>query len=243
MAEAFELSFITRDTFGKVAARRLRAKENQIPGVIYGAHKAPQHIAIAENVINRALENEAFYSHILTLDISGEKQKAVLKKIQRDPGSRKIIHFDFLRVSATEKITMNVPLHFTGEDKAPGVTQEDGVVLHAMNEVEIRCLPGDLPEFIEVDISQLKLNESIHLSQLKLPKNVDILAFTHGDDIEEHDQTVVSIQMPKKELEEPVPEEAAEGEEEAVKGEAAGAEGEQQKAENEGNEAKKGDNR
>ena len=226
MANAFELSFATRNTFGKAATRRLRAKESKVPGVIYGAHQEPQHVMITENVINHALENEAFYSRILTIDISGEKQKAVLKKVQRDPGSRKIIHLDFLRVSATEKITMNIPLHFIGKEKAPGVLDEGGVMLHAMNEIGIRCLPADLPEFIEVDTSNLKLNESIYLSELKLPPNVEIVAFTHGGNVEEHDQIIVSIHIPKEEVE-PEIETVAEGEEGAETAKGEGEEGEQ----------------
>lgn len=193
MADIFELSAETRSEIGKGANRRLRQLASKVPGIIYGAGKQPTPISVSHNSLMNALKNEAFYSHILTLDVDGKSEKVVLKDLHRHPYKPQLIHVDFLRISATEKLYMNVPLHFKGEDVAPGVKIGGGVVSHLMNEIEIRCLPADLPEFIEVDVSNLELNASIHLSELKVPKGVEIVALSHG---KEHDQSVVSIHRP-----------------------------------------------
>lgn len=217
MSDDFTLNAQVRSETGKGFNRRLRRLENKLPGVIYGAGKDTTALTLDHNKVIKALENEAFYSSILTLDIGGTKEKAVIKDIQRHPAKAKVLHMDFLRVSATEKLTMRIPLHFIGADVAPGVKQQGGVVQHHMTDVEIRCLPADLPEFIAVDISELELDQSIHMSGLKLPKAVELV-----DSIEdtEHDHTVVSIHIPKVVVEEePVEEEveaAAEGEEAAA---------------------------
>lgn len=202
-SNSFEIVAEARSTFGKAAIRRLRRLEDKIPGVVYGAKQDPMSITMQHNKIKLALANEAFYSRILTLDVDGNKEKVVLKGVQRHPFEPKILHVDFFRISANEKLTMNIPLHFIGADKAPGV-KADGEVSHLMNEVEIRCLPADLPEFIEVDISNLNMNEAIHLSELKLPAGVEVLALTYGP---EHDQAVVNIHPPR--AEEEIPTEAA----------------------------------
>ncbi len=193
MADMFQLSAEVRSNHGKAASRRLRRTEERVPGVVYGAGKEPASISLSHNELNRALQNEAFYSHILTLAINGNQEKVVLKDLQRHPYKAQLIHIDFQRVSATEKLYMNVPLHFIGEDTAPGVKLEGGQVSHLMNDIEIRCLPADLPEYIEVDISKLGMDEAIHLSEIKLPKGVEIVALTQG---KEQDQSVVSIHRP-----------------------------------------------
>lgn len=213
MADAFEISVEKRNEFGKAAARRMRKQRQIIPAVIYGAHQEPEHVIISSKEISHALENEAFYSHILTLNVAGNHEKAVLKKVQRDPASRQVIHVDFLRINPKEKLIMQIPLHFKGEDVAPGAKDEGGVISHAITEVEIRCLPSDLPEYIEVDVSALKLNEAIHLSDLALPNGVELMAFAHGHK-EDHDQVVISIHVQHEEIEEEpeAVEAAAEGE-------------------------------
>lgn len=188
MADKFELSAEIRDQSGKGASRRLRRKADQFPAIIYGAGKAPKPIAIHHHHMLNALKNQAFYSHILTLSIAGTEEKVVLKSLQRHPSKPQILHADFLRISAKEKLTMQVPLHFTNEETAPGVKIDGGSISRLLNDVEIRCLPGDLPEFIEVDLSELKIDEAIHLSQLKLPKGVELTALLHHDD-----RSVVSI--------------------------------------------------
>lgn len=197
MSTVFELTAETRESFGTGASRRLRRLENRVPAILYGAGEAPQPLSIDHNQLLRALENEAFYSHILTINLNGEKQKAVLKDLQRHPYKARIVHLDLLRITAKEKITMSVPLHFKGETIAPGVKDDGGVLARLLNSVEVRCLPDALPEYIEIDVSRLGLDESIHLSQIPLPEGVELIALTHEDD-----RPVVNIHIPRAVAEE-----------------------------------------
>jgi large subunit ribosomal protein L25 len=203
MANQFELTAEVRSDLGKGASRRLRSTD-KVPAIMYGAGKPPIALTLNHNHVTKALENEAFYSHILTIEVSGEKQQAVLKDLQRHPFKPKITHMDFLRINPKEKLTMQIPLHFKGGENAPGV-KLGGIIMHLANSVEIRCLPADLPEYIDVDISQLGLDEPIHLSQLKLPKGTELTAFLHGH-AEEHDEGVVKIQLPRAAEETPTAE-------------------------------------
>jgi large subunit ribosomal protein L25 len=189
MANLFELSAEVRLNHGKAASRRFRRLNNKVPAIVYGANKEPLSILINHHHINNALKNQAFYSHILTLNINNNAEKVVLKALQRHPSKPQILHADFLRVSAHEKLHMNIPLHFINEENAYGVKIEGGVISHLMNEVEIRCLPADLPEFIDVDLTELRNDETIQLSQLKIPAGVEIVALLHDGD----DRAVVSI--------------------------------------------------
>jgi len=220
MATEFEIKAEVRTDAGKGASRRLR-HANKVPAVLYGAGKDSVSLTLQHDEISHALENEAFYSHILKLNIGKGSEKAVLKDLQRHPSKPRVMHVDFQRVSAKEKLHMNVPLHFLGEDVAPGVKLGGGIVSHQLAEVEITCLPKDLPEYLEVDLSAVELNEIVHLSDINLPEGVEMVALAH-----DHDLTVASIHMPRavKEEEEEV-EAAPEGEE------AAAAEGEEQPAE------------
>lgn len=213
MANLFNLTVASRNDFGKAAIRRSRRLEDTVPAIIYGGNEAPTPISLSHNLVIRALENEAFFSNILTLNIDGKKeQKVIVKDLQRHPGRPRILHMDFLRVDANVKLTMSVPLHFLNAEKAPGVL-EGGVVNHNMSELEIRCLPADLPEYIEIDLANLGLDEIIHLTQVKVPKNVEIMLLAHGDD-QAHDHAVASIHMPRV-SEEPEEEIQAEGKEAA----------------------------
>lgn len=187
--EQFQVNAQTRQDQGKGASRRLR-RAGQLPAIVYGAGKEPLPIAVRHSEMLRHLEHESFYSHILTLNLDGKTEQVVLKDLQRHPAKPLIMHADFMRVSDTEKITMHVPLHFLNEATCIGVKQEGGVVSHHLVEVEIRCLPKDLPEFIEVDLSHLHLGQMIHLSELRLPTGVEIPALAHGP---EHDLPVVAI--------------------------------------------------
>ncbi len=201
MANNFELKATNREVTGKAHARRLRRLEGLMPAILYGGDSEPKSIDLIHNDVVTALKNEAFYSHILTLDLDGKKEQVVLKDLQRHPVKQQIMHMDFLRVKATEAITMKVPLHFIGDDIAPG-TKAGGSVSHLLNEVEIKCLPKDLPEFISVDISKLELDQALHLSELVVPKTVEIIQLSHG---EENDLPVVNIHKVKvKAIEEPV---------------------------------------
>lgn len=190
MSTGFELVAETRADLGKAAVRRLR-KNNKVPAVIYGAGAEPVSISILHDKLLHSLENEAFFSHILSIDVDGKKEKAVLKDLQRHPSKPVVMHADFLRVDMAEKLRLHVPLHFLGEEIAPGA-KSGGVVTHHLVDVEVECLPGALPEYIEVDISTLELGHSLHLSDIQLPEGVEIPLLAQGED---HDTQVVSIQV------------------------------------------------
>ena len=203
MSTGFELTAVSRTDLGKGATRRLR-KENKVPAVVYGAGSEPVSITLGHNELLHSTENEAFFSHILSLEIDGKKENVVIKDLQRHPSRAILMHADFLRINLNEKLKVNVPIHFIGEDVAPGV-KLGGVVTHDLVDVEVECLPKNLPEFIEVDISELELGESIHLSNLTAPKGTELVALTHGD------LQVVSIQANRAALleDEDAPEAAA----------------------------------
>jgi large subunit ribosomal protein L25 len=208
----FELEAEVRLDIGKGASRRLR-HTNKVPAVIYGAGQKPVSLTLDHNKVVHALSHEAFYSHILTLKVDKKAEQVILKDIQRDPAHPRVNHIDFQRVRADQKLYMNVPLHFVGDDKAPGVN-EGGVVYHAITDIEVSCLPANLPEFLEVDTSKMQLDETLHLSNITLPKGVELVAFSHG--VEGHDLPVV-IHKPRI-IEDEVDIEAAE---EGAEGEAA----------------------
>jgi len=192
MASSFELNAEIRQDKGKGASRRLR-RDNKIPGVLYGGGQEAVSLTLQHNTLVHNLENEAFYSHILTVNVDGKAEKAVLKDLQRHPYKPMLIHVDLLRVNENEKLRMHVPVHFIGEDVSVGV-KAGGAISHLANDVEILCLPKDLPEFIEADMTNVGLEETLHLSDLKLPAGVELVALTHGDD---HDLSVAAIHMPK----------------------------------------------
>jgi large subunit ribosomal protein L25 len=202
MSNQFTIDAEVRAEQGKGASRRLR-REGKVPAILYGGHKEPLMLAVRSLEIEHKLRNEAFYSHILTLNIAGKEESAVLKDLQRHPARSVVTHMDLQRVLADEEIRMHVPLHFKGEEIAPGVKQDAGVIQHHLVDVEVLCLPKHLPEFIEVDVSALGLNETIHLSQLTPGEGVTLVALQHGDD-----QSVVSVTIPKV-VEEEAPAEAA----------------------------------
>ena len=205
MSESFEVNAESRSDQGKGASRRLR-REGKIPGVIYGAGKDPLAISLDHNEMVHHLENEAFYSHILDVNLDGKPEQAILKDMQRHPAKPIIMHVDFLRVDAKQKLRVNVPIHFINEDKAPGV-QEGGLVTHSMTEVAVLCLPKDLPEYIEADLSALEMDATFHMSDMKVPEGVELVELAHG---EGHDQTVAAIHMPRAAKEEEVVAEAGE---------------------------------
>ncbi|MFN4291665.1 MAG: 50S ribosomal protein L25/general stress protein Ctc [Permianibacter sp.] len=179
MAVTFELDAQKRDDQGKGASRRLR-RADSVPAVIYGAGKPAQSITLNHNKVILALEHEAFYSHILTIKIDGVAEQAILKAVQRHPYKPKVQHLDFLRVNASEKLHTKVPVHFVNEAGSPAA-KAGGLIHHDLTELEITCLPKDLPEFIEVDLAGLQLNQIIHLADLKLPAGVTLVALQHGD--------------------------------------------------------------
>jgi large subunit ribosomal protein L25 len=196
--ESFVVNAELRNDQGKGASRRLR-RTGKVPAIIYGGKDNPQQIAVAQHEMAKHLETEAFYSHILTLKYDGKEQQAVLKDIQRHPAGPQFMHFDFQRVFADQAIRMDVPLHFVGGEKSPGVKTGGGVVEHHLMQVEVECLPKHLPEFIEVDLSKMELNDAIHLSHLKLPEGVALVELRHGKD-----PSVAAVHVPRV-IEEEVP--------------------------------------
>ncbi len=197
MKDIFVVEAQQRTDAGKGASRRLR-HEGLVPGVVYGAHKEPAMISMVHNQIMQRLEHEAFYSHILTLKIDGKSEQVILKDLQRHPARPIIMHADFLRVSAKEKLKTNVPLHFVGEEDAKGV-KEGGVVSHLLTEVEVSCLPADLPEYIEVSVAGLDIGEAVMLSEVVVPEGVELPVLSQDDFT---DVQVVSIHAPQVEAEE-----------------------------------------
>ena len=191
MNESFVVNAELRTDQGKGASRRLR-RTGKVPAILYGGKDQPLSLALNHNEMRKHLETEAFYSHILTLKIDGQEQQAVLKDIQRHPAQPLLMHFDFQRIFADQAIRMEVPLHFVGAETCPGVKVGGGIIEHHVMQVEIECLPKDLPEFIEVDMSKLELNQSVHLSQLTLPAGVELVELKHGND-----PSVAAVHMPR----------------------------------------------
>jgi large subunit ribosomal protein L25 len=196
MKTSFELVAEFRETQGKGASRRLR-HEGKVPAILYGGHADARALTLSHQKLLIMLDNERFYSTILSLKVGDQTQAAILKDVQRHPFKNAIVHIDFQRVEENEKIRISIPLHFTGAAVSPGVKTQGGIVSHMRNETEVSCLPKDLPEFIEVDISGLSLNESIHLSQLKVPAGVTLV------DLVKDDAAVVAIHSPRAEEPEP----------------------------------------
>jgi large subunit ribosomal protein L25 len=175
----FELNAEPRETTGTSASRRLR-NAGKIPTIMYGAGKDPVMLSLDHNAIFRNLQNEAFYTSILTVNLGGQKEQAVLRDMHMHPVKARIDHIDLQRISATEKLHMRVPLHFVGTDVAPGVKLKGGIVSHLMNEVDVTCLPHQLPEHLVVDMSNCDLGDSIHLTDIPLPEGVAISSLAHG---------------------------------------------------------------
>jgi large subunit ribosomal protein L25 len=221
MKNIYEVAADLRTDSGKGASRRLR-HAGKVPAIMYGGGDAPTSIELDHNKFIRHLAEESFYAHILTVVVDGKKSKVILKDLQRHPTSDvRIMHADFLRINENEKLTITIQLHFMGEEDAPGVKLEGGVFSHLSNDIEIICLPGDLPEYIEVDASEMVLGDSVHFTDLKMPEGVEIVALTHGDHGEEleegarysFDQAVLSLHLPVVVVEEEEEVEAVEGEE------------------------------
>ena len=188
----------SRAVEGKGASRRLR-RAGQVPAIVYGAKADPQNVQLEHNALWLASQHEWFYSSILNLELDGASQKVLLRDMQRHPYKAQIMHIDFQRVSENEAIRVSVPLHFINQEKSPAGKSADVVVTHELNEVEVSCLPKDLPEFVEVDLSELKVGDIVHLSDLKLAKGVEIPELKLG---KEHDVAIVIAKHGKEEVEE-----------------------------------------
>lgn len=195
MREAFVVEAEVRTTQGKGASRRLR-HEGKVPAIIYGGKGQPQPITVSHNELSKHLKIEAFYSHILTVKIGDNTEQAVLKDLHRHPVRDEIMHMDLQRVLADQLLRMHVPLHFKGAEVAPGIKTGGGIIEHHLIQVEVECLPKDLPEFLEVDLSALNVNEAVHLSQIKLPENVALVELKHGNDA-----SVAAVHLPRAAVE------------------------------------------
>jgi large subunit ribosomal protein L25 len=179
----FALNAELRSDLGKGASRRLRRNVAMVPAVVYGGDKAPVSVSLLAKELAKLLENEAAFSHVLTLDVAGAKESVLIKALQRHPAKGFVLHADFQRVIAGQKLTAHVPLHFLNEATAVGVKQQGGEISHTLAEVEVTCLPKDLPEFIEVDLAKVELGQTVHLSDLKLAAGVELVALIHGNDL------------------------------------------------------------
>ncbi len=172
-----------RNDLGKGASRRLRRAKQYIPAIVYGGESAPQPIAVEQREFYRVLETEeAIYTSILNLEVDGKKHQVIMKDMQRHPFKPLVMHIDFQRVDSEHKVTINVPVHFLNEEACVGVKQQGGLIQHLLNEIEVTALPQDLPQSIDVDVAALELNQTVHLSDLKLPETVTIVALSHGGD-------------------------------------------------------------
>ncbi|HJP36190.1 MAG: 50S ribosomal protein L25/general stress protein Ctc [Gammaproteobacteria bacterium] len=222
----FEITAEARDRKGKGASRRLR-RAGYVPAILYGAGKNPVQLQLKHNDVVKRTELEAFYSHILTLNMPDGAESVVLKDMQRHPYKSQIMHMDFLRINENEQLTMRVPLHFINEDVCVGVRTGGGVISHLITELEIVCLPRNLPEYIEIDVAELDLGATLHLSDILVPEGVEIAALIQGGDPA---QTVVSVQIPRAIIE-PEEVEAEEEEGELIEGAEPGEEGSEPEAE------------
>ncbi len=189
MAKEYSLQASLRTEQGKGASRRLR-RANGVPAVIYGAGKEAQSITLKHNELVRNLEDEAFYSQILTVDFGDSKELAILRDLQRHPAKPIVLHADLQRIKEDEALTVNVPLHFVNEAAAPSVKTMGGKVSHIMNEVTVSCLPKDLPRYIEVDMIAVEKGQIVHMSDLQMPEGVTLPQLALGED---HDQALASI--------------------------------------------------
>jgi large subunit ribosomal protein L25 len=222
MKISFELDAEFREDQGKGASRRLRHL-GKVPAILYGGKRDARALLVDHTRLAQLMDDERFYSTILALKVGSSQQAAVLKDVQRHPYKNVVMHIDFQRVLEDEKIKMRVPLHFKGGAESKGVKEQGGVLGHVRNDVEVVCLPNDLPEFVEVDVSGLEINQVVKLSDLKLPAGVELV-----DLLAKRDGPVASIHMPRVEEEEaPVVDEAAAAAAAAVPGAApvAGAPG------------------
>jgi large subunit ribosomal protein L25 len=188
MSDLFEFEAVVRDKSGTSVAKAIR-HDDGVPAIIYGAGKSPEMLVLEHNKVVKSLSHEAVFSHVLDVKIDGKSQKAILKAVQRHPSKPRVLHIDFQRISQTEKLRVNVPLHFINEESAAGV-KEGGIVTHNMVDIEVSCLPKHLPEFIEIDLIDLELGASIHLTEIELPEGVESTILTQTGD---HDLPVVAI--------------------------------------------------
>ena len=194
MSTNFVINARSREDTGKGASRRLRRQSGEVPAIIYGGKKHAEKISILHKDITKALENEAVYSSIISLSVDGKAEDTIIKDIQRHPAKQVILHLDFLRVSKTTKLQTRVPLNFLNEDICVGVKMGGGLIAHTMTDIEVSCLPKDLPESIDVDMEQIDVGQIVHLSDIKMPSGVESVSLSQGA---EYDLTVATVNKQK----------------------------------------------
>ena len=208
MSTNFTINANSRGDTGKGASRRLRRLTGEVPAIIYGGKKDAEKISILHKDITKALENDAVYSSIISLSIDGKAEDTIIKDIQRHPAKQIILHMDFLRVSKTTKLQTRVPLNFINEDICVGVKLGGGLIAHTMTDIEVSCLPKDLPESIDVDMAEVDVGQIVHLSDLTLPDGVESVSLSQGAD---YDLTVATVNKQKAvEIDEPSESESTE---------------------------------
>ena len=208
MSTNFTINAKSREDTGKGASRRLRRLTGEVPAIIYGGKKDAEKISILHKDITKALENDAVYSSIISLSIDGKAEDTIIKDIQRHPAKQIILHMDFLRVSKTTKLQTRVPLNFINEDICVGVKLGGGLIAHTMTDIEVSCLPKDLPEAIDVDMAEVDVGQIVHLSDLTLPDGVESISLSQGAD---YDLTVATVNKQKAvEIDEPSESESTE---------------------------------
>ena len=199
MSTDFTLQAKGREETGKGASRRLRRLAGELPAIVYGGKKDPVQIKLVLKDVTKSLENEAFYSHIIGLEIDGKSEDVILKDLQRHPAKGWIMHMDFLRVNKDTKLQTKVPIHFINEEACVGVKVGGGIISRTMTELDIMCLPKDLPEYLEVDMTDVEIGTTLHISDITLPKGVESVALSHGTD---HDLPIAAVNKPKAKVEE-----------------------------------------
>lgn len=216
MSQPIELEAEPRTDVGKGASRRLRRLTEMVPGIIYGGDTEPGSLTFKYNELANAMQQESFFSQIIDIKMDGTIQQAVVRDVQRHPANDRVQHIDFLRISADRLLEVNIPIHFINEDICVGVRTQGGQISHNMSEVEISCLPGNLPAYLEVDMAAVEIGGAVHLSDIMLPEGVTILALQHDDDAQ-----IGSVEEVREMEEELEPEEGE------VSAEAAGEEAEE----------------
>lgn len=227
MSETIHLNAALRSDSGKGASRRLR-RQGLVPAIVYGGDKDPAMISIAHNEFIHELENEAIYSQVIELRVDERRQEVILRDLQRHPYKNRVIHADFYRIDQNKPINVTVPLHVLNEENCVGVRQDGGVISHLVTDIEVIALPRNLPEYLEIDARDLHLGETLHLTDIKLPEGVEIVALSHLEGVEdiEHDDHNVGVLTVFKPRQEVIEEEAPEAPEAPeVEGEEAAADG------------------
>ena len=207
MTDQIVLNADPRERTGSNKARVIRNIDGMVPAIVYGDEKETINLKLKLNELTKAAENELFYTQVLLIKTGGTEEKVVLKELQKDPAKGKFLHADFQRVSRKTKLKVVIPVNFINEDECIGVREDGGVVAKAIREIEIMCLAGNIPESIDVDIENLKLGDSLRLTEISLPEGSEVPGLT-----EETDQMVVSVNAPKAIEEDPIEEELEDGE-------------------------------